>query len=120
MPIRTDRRVLQTFKTEKPKRTVEVYESPQLVDTSADGFGRSWSGAQVTKIELFRLLEITDAGDELREVFMHLTVPTPALIEFCLNVINGLGTNLPLIEESAGALRKLISDGIARANTLKL
>jgi hypothetical protein len=120
MPARDDRRLLQTQIVQNPDRTIEVYEGAPVNELSADGFGRSWSGPQLTKIELIRVTDVTDNAVEVREVFARLSVPTPALIEFCFNLINGLGTNLPLMEQQAEALRKMITDGVARTSTLKL
>jgi hypothetical protein len=120
MPARTDRRLLQTQKAENPDRTIEVYEGASVDELFADGFGRSWSGPQVTKIELFRVTEVSDNAVEAREVFARLSIPTPLLIEFCFNFIHGLSTNLPIIEQQAAVLRKVITDGVARTSALKL
>jgi hypothetical protein len=123
MADRKNQRHLQTV--QGSDRTIEVYEASQVADVAADGFLRTWTGAQVSKIELFRLLEVIDAAGgkpavEHREMFMRLTVPTPALIEFCFNIITGVGTNLPKIEEGAQSLRKLVTDAVARASSLKV
>jgi hypothetical protein len=128
MADRSDQRLLQSTQlqsTQLPDRTVEIYEARQVTDVAADYFGRTMIGAQVSKIELVRLLEVIEAAGgkpavEQRELFTRLTVPTPVLIEFCLNVISGVGANLPLIEDSAQNLRKMVIDAIARANALKL
>jgi hypothetical protein len=124
MADRSNQKLLQRF--ENPDRVIETYEADQVNEAYADGFGRTWTGPQVVKMEIFRMVNVSDPSPgkpsvvEQREVFMRLTVPTPALLEYCLNVLTGMGATLASLEGANRETRKLITDALARANDIKL
>ncbi len=123
MADKADRLVVSSITT--PDRDIRTYDAPQITDAYADGFGNAYIGAQVTKIELTRTLRMNPASEgkkavEEREIVTRLTVPTPALLEFCVNIIVGAGTSVDAMETATKAVRDVVKDGIKRANTVKL
>ncbi len=71
----------------EPNLEFDLTTPDNLPAIFADGISQAMVGLPVSKV-VFHSLQIGDGGVEQRKAVMELVIGTPALVEFCRNVLS--------------------------------
>ncbi len=106
----------------EPNLEFDLTTPDNLPEIFADGTSQAMVGLPVSKV-VFHSLQPGDGGVEQRKAVMQLVIGTPALVEFCRNVLSVTQQNEQQIVGATEAFNnqiKTLLDGVVIPATLQV